>query len=107
MGWASAGPIFDCVANALLRENVEDAKTTAILADLIKELCDGDWDTLNESIDEFLDKPAVIAAFQIAAPSWLDEFRDEDDDDDDENDGNEETESPPERAYEHSGGHDH
>lgn len=71
MGWASANSIFDRTATVLLASGAEDYVITDTLAALIGELTDHDWDTLDESIEEFRDKPAVMAAFRRAAPSWL------------------------------------
>ena len=71
MGWATANHIFDRTAEELIKNHVEPEKVTNVLAVLIEELCDGDWDTLNESIDQFTDTPSVMAAFYRAAPDWL------------------------------------
>jgi hypothetical protein len=73
MGWASANPIFDRTATVLLASGAEDRIVTETLSALIGELMDGDWDTLDESIDEFKNKPSVMAAFRLAAPSWYEE----------------------------------
>lgn len=73
MGWASGGRIFDPVAKALIDNDVPDETVTNVLAGLIEKLTDGDWDTLDESIEQFREFPAVIAAFERAAPQWLDD----------------------------------
>lgn len=64
MGWASAGPeIFDPVARALV-DHVADADVRQIVASrLIATLQAGDWDTEDESLDEFSDDLAIVAAF--------------------------------------------
>lgn len=64
MGWASAGSIFDPVAQALIDSEVPDDKQTTILTVLIKALQGGDWDTEGESLGEFAGHPAVVAAFR-------------------------------------------
>ena len=64
MGWSSAGGIFDPVAKALIELNASDEMKTRVLGDLIRALQDGDWDTGDESLDEFKDDPAIVAAFR-------------------------------------------
>jgi hypothetical protein len=72
MGYGSAGyTIFDPVARALLDAGAPDEVITNTCAQLIKTLTEQDWDTLDESIEQFRDQPAVIAAFRQAAPEWL------------------------------------
>lgn len=63
MGWASANPIFDNVAYALVESKIDTRITTRVLTILIDELCDGDWDTLDESYNEFTEYPEVLQAF--------------------------------------------
>ena len=63
MGWNSANRIFDPVAKALIDTGADDTTKRKVLSDLISELRDGDWDTCDESLEDFLDQPAVIAAF--------------------------------------------
>lgn len=64
MGWASAGSIFDPVAQALIDAGATDELKTTVLGKLIKQLQNGDWDTEGESLDEFADDPAIVAAFR-------------------------------------------
>lgn len=71
MGWASANPIFDRTAQALIDNEAPDRLVTNVLAILIESLTDGDWDTLDESIECFEDNPAVMAAFRKGAPDWF------------------------------------
>jgi hypothetical protein len=66
MGWSSANPIFDAVAVAMLQANVSHDKTVDVLAVLIDELRNGDWDTYDESYYAFEDEPAVVEAFRRA-----------------------------------------
>ncbi|OPC84168.1 hypothetical protein B4N89_27470 [Embleya scabrispora] len=63
MGWSSAGHIFDPVARALIDTGVDGPTKRKVLGDLIKRLQDGDWDTEDESLEQFLDDPDVVAAF--------------------------------------------
>lgn len=63
MGWNSANRIFDPVARALQRAGADDQTKRTVLGDLVKELQDGDWDTEDESLEDFLDDPAIVTAF--------------------------------------------
>jgi hypothetical protein len=63
MGWNSAGDIFDPVAKALVELNAPDAMKTRVLGDLIGALQNGDWDTEDESLEQFKNDPAIVAAF--------------------------------------------
>ncbi|MFF7329710.1 hypothetical protein [Streptomyces sp. NPDC008150] len=64
MGWNSANRIFDPVARALIDTGADTTTTTRkVLSDLIGELQDGDWDTGDESLEDFLDHSAVVSAF--------------------------------------------
>lgn len=64
MGWASAGEIFDPVAQALIDCNASDELKTKVLGTLIGQLQDGDWDTEDESLDAFQNDPAIVTAFR-------------------------------------------
>ncbi|SCD41086.1 hypothetical protein GA0115251_106932 [Streptomyces sp. TverLS-915] len=63
MGWSSANRIFDPIARALQDAHVPAESRRKILGDLIDGLQDGDWDTEDESLEGFLDDPAVVLAF--------------------------------------------
>ncbi|WP_372352663.1 hypothetical protein [Streptomyces sp. KL116D] len=63
MGWSSANSIFDPVAKALVETGADDDTKRKVLGDLIHELQDGDWDTEDESLEDFLDDPAIVSAF--------------------------------------------
>jgi hypothetical protein len=63
MGWSSANQIFDPVARALIEVSASDDVKTRVLGKLIEQLQDGDWDTGDESLEEFADDPAIVAAF--------------------------------------------
>jgi hypothetical protein len=64
VGWASAGQIFDPVARSLIELGAPDDMKRRVLGDLIGALQDGDWDTEDESLDEFKDDQAIVAAFK-------------------------------------------
>lgn len=63
MGWGSAGRIFDPIARGLIQAEVEDDKVTDLADQIIGLLVAEDWDTVNESVNEFQDNPAILAAF--------------------------------------------
>ncbi|MFI0236357.1 hypothetical protein [Streptomyces sp. NPDC016845] len=63
MGWNSAHRIFDPVAKALIETGADDDTKRKVLGDLIGELQEGDWDTGDESLEDFLDDPAIVSAF--------------------------------------------
>ncbi|NJP73385.1 hypothetical protein HCJ99_21390 [Streptomyces sp. C1-2] len=63
MGWNSANRIFDPVAKALIETGADDNTKRKALGDLISELQDGDWDTEDESLEDFLNDPAIVSAF--------------------------------------------
>jgi hypothetical protein len=64
MGWASAGNIFDPVAQVLIDCGAPDDLKTRALGKLIDTLRDGDWDTCEESLEGFEHDPAVVQAFR-------------------------------------------
>jgi hypothetical protein len=64
MGWASAGAIFDPAAKAMVELNAPDEMKIRVLGDLIGALQEGDWDTENESLEEFADDEAIVEAFR-------------------------------------------
>jgi hypothetical protein len=63
MGWSSANQIFNPVARALRDADTDDTTKRKVLGDLIGGLQEGDWDTEDESLEEFLDDPAIVQAF--------------------------------------------
>ena len=75
MGWASAGPIFDRTARALLDSGAEDRIVTEVPA----ALTGGDWDTLDESLEQFEECPAVVTGLKRGAPRWFDDPESHDD----------------------------
>lgn len=77
MGWNSAGDIFDPVAQALLDSNVDYYSTVHILTVLIRGLQDGDWDTEDESLEQFAQWPAVVEAFEKCGVPYRETFDEE------------------------------
>lgn len=64
MGWSSANSIFDPVARTFIDCDVPAETKTRVLTVLIKALQDGDWDTADESLDEFKHDEAIVDAFR-------------------------------------------
>lgn len=63
MGWASAGAIFDRVADALIAADASGDIKRTCLEPLIGELQDGDWDTEHESLERYRDDPVIVEIF--------------------------------------------
>lgn len=64
MGWASAGQtIFDPVIHALIEAGASDEIKATVAHQLIEVLRENDWDTEDESLEEFADDPVIVAAF--------------------------------------------
>lgn len=77
MGWASGGQIFDLVTHALIESNATDKLLSDVCYRLGRALCEQDWDTVGESIDEFRDNPVVVEALRRAEGwSYIDEEED-------------------------------
>lgn len=66
MGWGSAGQIFDDVAQGLIEAGASDEILDKVCYRLAKSLTDQDWDTVDESIDEFRGHPVVQNALRRA-----------------------------------------
>lgn len=64
MGWASAGIYFNAVAKALIDHDASDELKTEVCSTLIGVFRDGDWDTEDESLEQFADDPAIVEAFR-------------------------------------------
>lgn len=67
MGWASGSDVFDTVARQVIKEvqggSLDRDGAVAILVRLIEGLTQADWDTWDESLDEFEKYPLVRDAF--------------------------------------------
>ena len=65
MGWASAGEIFDDVANGLIEVGASDEIKERVLGKLADSLSGQDWDTQDESLEEFADDPVIVKLFEV------------------------------------------
>lgn len=63
MGWASAGDIFDPVAQALIDLGASEEIKRRVLGELIERLQDGDWDTEGESLGRFRNDLVIVELF--------------------------------------------
>ena len=64
MGYASIGhTVFDPIMKALQELGASDEMRTDVASLLIGTLQDVDWDTEDESLEEFADDPAIVKAF--------------------------------------------
>jgi hypothetical protein len=61
MGWSGASDIFNVVADAMRDSGRDDVE---LLDRLIGELNSGDWDTQDESLEEFATYPPAVEAFR-------------------------------------------
>jgi hypothetical protein len=66
MGYSSGGEIFDKIARALIEAGADDELLGRVLYELAEELTAQDWDTVDESIDEFAGHPVVQHALRKA-----------------------------------------
>jgi hypothetical protein len=66
MGWASAGEIFSDVAWALIEADADADLMDKVLYRLADSLTEQDWDTVDESIDEFAGHRVVQHALRKA-----------------------------------------
>lgn len=71
MGWGSAGyKIFDPVATGLQEAGASDELKERVLTNLISTLQHEDWDTELDSLQGFLDDPAIVKAFASNGVRW-------------------------------------
>lgn len=63
MGWSSGSDIFNGVAKALVELDADDRIKRGVLGPLIDSLRDGDWDTEDESMQEFRHDPVIVELF--------------------------------------------
>jgi hypothetical protein len=82
MGWASAGGIFDPIAEALIELKASEKVKRRVLGPLIGRLQAEDWDTEYESLAQFRDDPVIVDLFREHGVG-----DDEDEDDDEASDG--------------------
>ncbi|MEU6535545.1 hypothetical protein [Streptomyces sp. NPDC047000] len=73
MGFGSAGlTFFDPVARALIEAGASDEVKEKTLTKLIADLQAEDWDTELDSLQSFLDDPAIVKAFANNGITWED-----------------------------------
>lgn len=73
MGFGSAGmKFFDPVARALTEAGATDELKERVLTPLIANLQAEDWDTELDSLQGFLDDPAIVRAFASNGVVWPD-----------------------------------
>lgn len=63
MGWNRGSDIFDPVARALIASDADRQTKFSVLGTLLDKLLDEDWDTADESLDEFRHDPDIVALF--------------------------------------------
>jgi hypothetical protein len=66
MGWSGAHDIFNGVADVLIQTGVNSEAIRLTLLRLIRELQARDWDTEDESLDQFRDHPLIVSVFYAA-----------------------------------------
>jgi len=68
MGWNTGNDVFDPVCKFLIagvqQRSIKEWQAEEILVVLIEALQESDWDTENESLDEFKEYPYVVNAFR-------------------------------------------
>lgn len=72
MGWGSAYSLFNTVADALIEANASDEIKERALGKVIARLQEDDWDTELDSLQSYLDDPAIVAAFANNGIVWPD-----------------------------------
>lgn len=78
MGWGSAYEIFNAAADALIEANASDEVKERTLTKLIDKLQGDDWDTELDSLQSYLNDPAIVRAFAANDIVWpLDDDEDE------------------------------
>lgn len=81
MGWGSAYEIFNSAADALIAANASDEIKETTLTKLIAKLQADDWDTELDSLQSYLNDPAIVRAFANNDITWVtDEDEDADSD---------------------------
>lgn len=73
MGFGSAGlTFFNPVARSLIEAGASDEVKEKTLTKLIADLQEEDWDTELDSLQLFLDDPAIVRAFANNGITWED-----------------------------------
>jgi hypothetical protein len=72
MGWGSAYSLFNTVADALIAAKASDEIKERALTTVIARLQEDDWDTELDSLQSYLDDPAIVRAFANNGITWED-----------------------------------
>jgi hypothetical protein len=72
MGWGSAYSLFNTVADALIEADASDEVKERTLTRVIASLQQEDWDTELDSLQSYLDDPAIVRAFANNDIHWED-----------------------------------
>lgn len=70
MGWGSGTVAFNIAANALIEANASDEIKEKRLTQLIQVLQHEDWDTELDSLQGYLEDPAIVKAFANNGITW-------------------------------------
>ena len=70
MGWGSAYSLFNTVADALIEADASDEIKERALTRVISRLQEDDWDTELDSLQSYLDDPAIVRAFAANGITW-------------------------------------
>lgn len=70
MGWGSAYSLFNTVADALIEARASDEVKEKALTKVIAGLQQEDWDTELDSLQSYLDDPAIVRAFANNDIHW-------------------------------------
>ncbi len=70
MGWGSAYSLFNTLADALIEAEASDEVKERALTKVIARLQEDDWDTELDSLQSYLDDPAIVAAFAANGITW-------------------------------------
>lgn len=70
MGWGSAYSLFNTIADALIEADATDEVKERTLTTVIARLQAEDWDTELDSLQGYLDDPAIVRAFTNNDIEW-------------------------------------
>lgn len=70
MGWGSAYSLFNTIADALIEAGATAEIKERALTKVIAALQADDWDTELDSLQSYLDDPAIIRAFAANGIEW-------------------------------------
>lgn len=70
MGWGSAYSLFNIIADALIEAEASEEVKEKALTKVIRALQEDDWDTELDSLQSYLDDPAIVRAFAACDIEW-------------------------------------